>query len=65
MLPLLDSSADRTRLPAVPVSSLSRKRESRDPVKAAVGLPRRRAGGEGDGDEAAVVDAGERLLVVL
>ena len=61
LLPLLPSSADMTRLP--PISSLSRKRESCDPV--AAWLRRLCAGGDGEGDEAAVVDAGERLLVIL
>ena len=63
LLPLLPSSADRTRLPSPPISSLSRKRESCDPV--AAWLRRLCAGGDGEGDEAAVVDAGERLLVIL
>ena len=67
MLLRFDSSAaDRTRLlpllpPMPPVSSLSRKRESREPVS----VWRQCPGGDGEGDEAAVVEAGERLWVIL
>ena len=67
LLPLLPSSADKTRLsqpPPPPISSLSRKRESCDPEAAACWLGRC-AGGDGEGDEAAVVELGERLLVIL
>ena len=64
LLPLLHSSADKTRLPPPSISSLSRKRESCDPEAAACWLGRC-AGGDGEGDEAAVVELGERLLVIL